>query len=260
MAIQGIDHVVVIGEDLDRLVEQYRALGFTVTPGGRHEETGDEAALSPFQDGSYIELLAHQEPRRDTRLARLLAGGGGLADFKLLSDAIEFDLAAARRNRLPYGTAVPGKRVRPDGVEVSWLAGPVTDVGFGLPDLIQDVTPHDARVPGGAARIHANGASGIARLIVAVTSIDNAALLYQGLLSEDAETARVTDEFIEAVFRAGRQRIVLRQPLIAGPLRRHILQFGDGPFALELSAPAAREFDAQATGTHITIIADQPED
>lgn len=257
MAIQGIDHVVVIGADLERLAEQYRALGFTVTPGGRHPEAGADNALIPFEDDSFIELLAFREPRPDMRWARLVARGGGLADFVLNSDAVELDLAAARRNRLPYGAAEPGRRIRPDGVEVSWLAGPVSDTSFGLPSLIQDVTPRELRVPGGAARVHANGATGMARLIVAVNNIDNASLLYQGLLAEDAETARVTDEFIEAVFRVGQQHIVLRQPLIAGPLRQHILQFGDSPYALELSAPAAREFDPQAAaGARISIIAE----
>ncbi len=40
MAILGIDHVIVIGRDLDALAGQYRALGFTVTPGGRHAPSG----------------------------------------------------------------------------------------------------------------------------------------------------------------------------------------------------------------------------
>ena len=32
MAILGIDHVIVIGRDLEVLARQYRALDFTVTP------------------------------------------------------------------------------------------------------------------------------------------------------------------------------------------------------------------------------------
>ena len=34
--LQGIDHLVVVTRDLDTAIAGYRALGFTVTPGGRH--------------------------------------------------------------------------------------------------------------------------------------------------------------------------------------------------------------------------------
>jgi hypothetical protein len=256
MAILGIDHVVVIGEDMDRLAGQYRELGFAVTPGGKHPETGTENALIPFQDGSYIELLAYHEPRRGARRATLLARGGGLIEYMLASNAIELDLASARRHRLPYGAPEPGARLRPDGVEVAWLDGPVTDIGSGLPFLIQDVTAHEMRVPAGEACAHPNGATGIARLILAVSSIDNATLLYQSLLDGDAETARLTDEFVEAVFLSGRHRIVLRQPLVPGELRHHITRVGDGPFALELAGPEPQEFaPASAAGARIALVA-----
>ena len=257
MSIRGIDHVVVSGDDLETLATQYRALGFTVTPGGEHPDRGTHNALIPFEDGSYIELQAERDPQPGARTTGLLARGVGLVAYLLGSDAIELDLASARRNRLPYGSPEPGARQRPDGVEVAWLDGPVTDSGSGLPALIQDVTPRELRVPGGAARSHANGATGIARLVVAVSSIDNASLLHQRLLDDDAETARMTDEFIEAVFAVGPHHIVLRQPLVAGLLRQRITRFGDGPFALELRGPAAREFDpASAAGAHISIVDD----
>ena len=57
MAILGIDHVIVIGCDLDALAGQYRALGFTVTPGGRHTRAMHNAPV-PLADGATIELLA----------------------------------------------------------------------------------------------------------------------------------------------------------------------------------------------------------
>jgi hypothetical protein len=253
VAILGIDHVIVIAEELDDLVRRYRELGFTVTAGGDHAGGQTHNALIPFADGSYIELLAFLGSKRASRRAaprgrHPLTHGSGLIEYMLTSSAIDFDIASARRHRLPYNTPVAGSRTRPDGVEVAWLDGPLTEPRSGLPTLIQDVTPRELRVPPGAAREHANGVTGIAAISVAVSSIDSAALLYQRLLDDDAETARLTRAFVEAVFRAGPHRIVLLQPLDFGPLDRHVRDFGDSPFALELIGPEPHEFDPAETG------------
>ncbi|MEZ4520711.1 MAG: VOC family protein [Thermomicrobiales bacterium] len=255
MAILGIDHVVVIGDDLDALVDQFRSLGFRVTPGGTHPGAMTHNALVPFQDGSYIELIAFHSEERRGRRAELLARGGGMIEYMLTSNAIELDLAQARQRRLPYGKPVPGSRVRPDGVEVAWLDGPVTDIGSSLPLLIQDVTSRSSRVPSGEARRHPNGAEGIGSLIIGVASIDNATLFYQRLLDSDADTARLTSEFVEATFLAGYHRLILRQPLDFGPLQDRIRILGDGPYALELLGPEPRTFDpADTGGTNIAIV------
>lgn len=258
MAILGIDHVVVIGEELDTLVARFESLGFTVTPGGAHPDAMTHNALIPFQDGSYIELIAFQGDERNGRRAELLAKGGGMIEYMITSNSIELDLANARRHRLPYGSPQPGSRVRPDGIEVAWLDGPVTDIGSGLPLLIQDVTSRNSRVPSGEARQHPNGATGIHTLVIAVTSIDNATLFYQHLLDEDAETARLTSDFVEATFLAGPHRLVLRQPLDFGPLQDRIRRLGDGPYALELTGPEPRTFDPTETGgINISITSEQ---
>ena len=34
--IQGIDHIVIAGPDLDELSETFRSIGFNVVAGGRH--------------------------------------------------------------------------------------------------------------------------------------------------------------------------------------------------------------------------------
>ncbi len=256
MAILGIDHLVIIGEELAALVARFEGMGFRVTPGGRHPDALTHNALIPFDDGSYIELIAFQGAERQGRRAELLARGGGMIEYMLTSNAIEIDLAQARKRRLPYGTPQPGSRVRPDGVEIAWLDGPVTDIGSALPLLIQDVTDRNSRVPTGAARQHPNGATGINRLIVAVTSIDNASLFYQRLLGADADTARLTSTFVEATFVVGRHQLILRQPLDFGPLETRVKRRGDGPHALELRGATARAFDTdEAAGINIAIVA-----
>ena len=47
MAILGIDHIVVIGNDLDTLIATYRAAGFTVTP-GREASVGNAQCTGAY--------------------------------------------------------------------------------------------------------------------------------------------------------------------------------------------------------------------
>src|SRR5918998_5896519 len=53
-----LDHFVIVVADLDRAIEDYAALGFTVTPGGVHADGRTHNALVPFADGTYLELIA----------------------------------------------------------------------------------------------------------------------------------------------------------------------------------------------------------
>jgi catechol 2,3-dioxygenase-like lactoylglutathione lyase family enzyme len=97
--ITSIDHVVILVEDLDEGVRQYRDLGFTVTPGGKHPRFTHNALVS-FDDGSYLELIAFWEtadPAQDAEMHRWqnhLAHRGGLIDYAIALAPLEDDLAA----------------------------------------------------------------------------------------------------------------------------------------------------------------------
>ena len=54
MALQAIDHLVIMVRDLGAAIRDYSELGFTVVPGGSHP-TGTHNALIAFADGSYLE-------------------------------------------------------------------------------------------------------------------------------------------------------------------------------------------------------------
>ena len=62
--IRAIDHIVILVTDLQTAIDDYRALGFTVTFGGEHADGNTHNALVPFADGSYFELIAfkHEAP------------------------------------------------------------------------------------------------------------------------------------------------------------------------------------------------------
>jgi Glyoxalase-like domain len=59
--MHGIDHLVLIGHDLEEMIAAYRAFGFTVTPRGQHP-MGTGNALVQLH-GSYLELLAVTVPQ-----------------------------------------------------------------------------------------------------------------------------------------------------------------------------------------------------
>jgi hypothetical protein len=159
-----LDHVVFVARDLDAAVADHRRRGFTVTPGGEHADGLTRNALVPFADGSYLEIAAFVDRDRAAtthRWWKVAADGGGFAEFALLSDDLGADGLALKE--IVTRSSETGGRTRPDGIRIEWrtvlLSAP-------LPFLIEDVTSRELRVPRGAAAQHANGAGGIATVIV----------------------------------------------------------------------------------------------
>lgn len=56
--LTGLDHLVILVEELEDAVAGYEELGFTVTPGGEHADGLTRNALVPFADGTYLEIVA----------------------------------------------------------------------------------------------------------------------------------------------------------------------------------------------------------
>ena len=95
--IRGLDHVVLVVLDLQRAVEEHRARGFTVMPGGVHAGALTQNALVGLADGSYLELIAFIDlaaARGKHSWAPVAERGGGWADFALLSNDLGQDAAA----------------------------------------------------------------------------------------------------------------------------------------------------------------------
>lgn len=172
--LRGLDHVVQVYRDLDAELARDDSpwRGFNVIRGGVHADGVTHNALVVGSNGVYIELIGFRDHERakDHRWWRFAAAGGdGHADFAVLSDDLDADVAAL--GDLVVRLPETGGRVRPDGVRLEWrtalLAPP-------LPFLIQDITPRELRVPGGDARVHANGFVGVVGLTV--TSTDRGAM------------------------------------------------------------------------------------
>lgn len=197
-----MDHVIILVDDLERASADFRALGFTVTPGGEHGGGLSHNALIYFADGTFLELLAFKRGWRTSVLRWLYRRGGlgflarsrrrggmfrfielsdmpeGLVDFCLLADSLEAATDATEQANLPTPDPLSSSRVRPDGQEVRWHI--LSLLTPGLPFLRSPYAPPIARDP--ESTRHDNGALGIANL--QLESLDPAALtqLYAQLL------------------------------------------------------------------------------
>jgi catechol 2,3-dioxygenase-like lactoylglutathione lyase family enzyme len=183
-----LDHVVILVGDLDRAVRGYEELGFTVTAGGEHADGLTRNALVPFADGSYLELVAFVDPDdpRDNVWGwrAFLPFGGGLIDYCAASDDLEADVRRLEEGGLGVEGPTDGGRRLPDGTEIRWRVARIRQDGRLLPFLIEDLTPRPARVPGGPAAAHANGAIGISRLELAAGDTEMATRLLAALVGD----------------------------------------------------------------------------
>lgn len=165
-----MDHAVIAVRDLNAAMRDYRALGFTVTPGGVHASRATHNALITFADGTYLELMA---PTGELPVpgvidfSVLLRRGEGLVGFALQSGDLEGDRVRLLNEGFAISPLIPGERRRPDGKVIRWTMA-LTDEGY-APLLIQDLTPRDWRVPG--AQPHANGARGLRAVEIAACDI-----------------------------------------------------------------------------------------
>jgi catechol 2,3-dioxygenase-like lactoylglutathione lyase family enzyme len=202
--LRQLDHVVVVVRNLQAAIDDYRRRGFTVTPGGEHADGITHNALVPFADGSYLELVAFHDRSQSLthRWWKIATEGGGLADFALLSDDLDADSAAL--GELVESHPRQGGRIRPDGVELKWRTALLRAP---LPFVIEDVTPRELRVPGGAAADHANGATGIASVIVGARDIGDTEWRYAALRERGAPQVELRkaekDGLLDLRFRSG---------------------------------------------------------
>ena len=158
---------MILVHDLELASADYESLGFTVTTGGEHADGLTRNALVPFEDGSYFELVSFLDP--DDPADNFWGWRGflpyeGLIDYCAASDDLDSD--AGRLESVGFSVDGPdeGGRRLPDGGEIRWRNARIRQEGRLLPFLIEDLTPRELRVPGGAAASHPNGATGVSRL------------------------------------------------------------------------------------------------
>jgi catechol 2,3-dioxygenase-like lactoylglutathione lyase family enzyme len=184
----GIDHVVVVVRDLALAARDYRALGLTVTDGGRHSDGQTENALVGFEDGTYLELVGFVRPASDAHRwwSVFEEDGEGIVDYCLASDDLDADAARLSATGLRPLDPVSGGRQRPDGKRLEWRTLRFAGGGPGpLPFLIQDLTDRHDRVPGGDKARHQVGVTGITSLELTVVDPAASAATFRQLLGTE---------------------------------------------------------------------------
>lgn len=188
--IDGIDHLVIAVRDLDKARDAYARLGFTLTPRGRHTELKSANHTIMFGD-DYLELLAIEQPHPVTAAwSAFLEQREGLAAVALKTA----DARAAQRQLAEAGLS--GGDAVDFGRPVDLPEGP-RDARF----TITQVDP--AGTPGGRMFLcqhhtrdvvwrpeyvgHANGATGLAAVIVAADDPEAVAAPYARLFGSNVE-------------------------------------------------------------------------
>ncbi len=255
--ITGIDHIVIAVNSLERAIETYRGLGFTVVEGGKHPY-GSYNALIGFADGSYIELLGFYEESPDHPWWDLLhERGGGLVDFCLATDDIGADHAAFRAQGVQCSALTEGGRSRLDGYYVKWVNNKVTGDWQGLiPFIIEDVTPREERLPRETA--HANGVTGIESISFATNDVARFAGVMSAVTGAASETVRDEESSASGLRLAvGEHALEYLSPDSAeGLLAAHLAANRPAPYRVcfKTSGEARRWGPAEAEGALLELV------
>jgi hypothetical protein len=231
---RGIDHLVIAVNDLEQAAADYRQLGFTVVPGGKHP-VGSHNALIAFEDGSYLEIIAFYREAPDHRWWGPLRQGERLVDYCLQTDDLPGDTRKLRERGIAINDPVPWSRTRPDGYELHWKLSLVSGAHRGVaPFLIQDVTPREERIP--RQWEHANGAVGIGTVSIAVNELSEVDHWFRPILGRPPQP--VGDDALEAqglCFTSEPHKVEFMMPVTRqSPLTHWIERYGPSPFAATL--------------------------
>lgn len=248
----SFDHAIIVVEDLPTAIQDFTAVGFGVLPGGVHASGLTHNALIPFEDGTYLELLAPtsgslkqlDEASSGDYISALTKGGEGFADFALWVVDIEAGVDEVISRGIAMTDVEENGRKRPDGQALRWKGSlPKMDA---VPFLIEDITPRSLRVP--AAPAHANGVIGVGGVTIRTADIQNRAKLFQKLLGVEPMTtydSTLSDEGI-LLFSVGQATI----SLVVDPAAN-----GSRPAHLTLKSSTATPLDlSQTHGATIQLI------
>ncbi len=238
--ITGIDHLVIISNDLEKAIADAKQAGFTVVTGGKHKDGNTHNALIAFKDGSYIELIAPTNgiEGKSHRWFPRLSKGEGLVDICLASNDLDEDTARIRKQGHQYSGPEENGRNRLDGVELRWKGSmPPGEVGeTGWPFLIEDVTPRENRVSTDPAQTtHDNGALGVAGVTILAHNLAGMTRDYAAITDREPTpmTLPTDDTPIANFINFDQSWLMLTHPT-AGAAVQHLERFGQGPFAASL--------------------------
>src|SRR5829696_1386472 len=244
--ITRFDHAVIAVADLEGAIEAYRALGFDVSPGGRHEHRGTHNALIRFGGADYVELLGVYDPEiavesglNGRTLAEFVHDRqGGLVGHCYATDDIEAEAERTREAGLEMVGPFEMRRERPDGRALTWRLLVPEDIPWRRrwPFFIEWDTPDQERLAVEGVGDHPNGARSVSGVAVAVKDLEEAVRLYSILFGlEPSRRDEITDlTATRTSFDVQGFIIDLLSPAGSGPVQEMLERDGEGPFEVKI--------------------------
>ncbi len=192
--LTGIDHCVILVRELDAAAETYRRLGFTLSPRGYHSAHMGSANHTIMLQRDYFELLGMIKPtEQNQRWRDEIARGEGLSAVALQTDDADKACAEIRAMGIAASDVVAFSR------PVDLPGGGKTEAAFRVTTFPEDLLPGmHLFVCGQLTRnavwipeltAHANGAQGLAALVMACADPDAMAARWATIFGQGAISA-----------------------------------------------------------------------
>jgi hypothetical protein len=229
-----VDHVTIAGRDLKAMRAEFAAAGVRTDYGGKHTNGLTEMALASFADGSYVELIASQDPK---------AGAPSHYWGKFIDDnagpcawAIGVKDLDATAERLGAHVTESG-RIRPDGVALKWHSaaiGPEAQGTF-FPFMIHDETDRALRAnPSGKPTMPEW--RGVVEVYVAVRNLEEAVKRYREAFQLSA-ARKGFDKTLGAETARFEGTPIVLTTAHSGWLAERLAKFGEAPCAFVIAGP-----------------------
>ena len=132
----AVDHLVYAAPTLEQGIAEIEALlGVRPVPGGRHPQYGTHNALLSLGPRTYLEVIAPDPALPEPEGGRLFGvddlNSPRLVTWVLATDEIHGLAERAASAGLDIGAIEPGRRERPDGSAITWVASDPYAMHFG---------------------------------------------------------------------------------------------------------------------------------
>jgi len=227
-----VDHVTIAGRDLNEMQAEFARAGIRTEYGGKHTNGLTEMALASFADGSYLELIAAQDPRAGAAQhywGKFIDANAGPCAWAIRADDLE---DSAKRLDAKVSS---GGRKRPDGAVLQWHSAAIgPDVqGTFFPFMIHDDTERALRAyPSGKPTMPEW--RGVAEVYIAVRDLAEAVKRYRAAF-QLAEPLKKFDKTLGAETASFRGTPVVLAAAQSGWLAARVEKFGEAPCAFVIA-------------------------